>query len=109
MVTHSAATVRGLKILVAGRTRKARNLVEPRTRLTSFRDRNELAQMQSFFVFIAILDILLALPFCHVALKADKPKSANYPKTLKTIGAYQKKEIAVGTFSKASCTRYRGR
>src|SRR5262249_55091544 len=38
---------------------------------------------------------------CHVALKADKPKSANYPKTLKTIGDHiRRKRLQLGLFQR---------
>jgi transcriptional regulator with XRE-family HTH domain len=38
-----------------------------------------------------------ALPFCHVRLKAEKPKSPKYPKYLKSIGDHiRKKRLDLG-------------
>jgi transcriptional regulator with XRE-family HTH domain len=38
-----------------------------------------------------------ALPFCHVRIKAEKPKSRKYPKELKTLGDHiRKKRLDLG-------------
>src|SRR5262249_48095713 len=37
-------------------------------------------------MLFAVLHMLPALPFCHVALRAEKPKSPKYPENLETLG-----------------------
>jgi len=47
-----------------------------------------------------------ALPFCHVVLNAQKPKSPKYPKNLKTLGDHiRKKRLDLGLFQKGVAKR----
>ncbi len=42
-----------------------------------------------------------ALPFCHVRLKASKPQSSQYPKSLNTLGDHlRKKRLDLGLLQK---------
>src|SRR5262249_12376900 len=54
----------------------------------------------------AVMHTLPALPFCHVALKTEKPKSAKYPKNLKTLGDHiRKKRLELGLLQKEVASR----
>src|SRR5215467_7944704 len=84
-----------------------RNLVDHRAPLArSFLSSDGFSRRRSFFMLIAVLHTLPALPFCHVALKTEKPKSAKYPKNLKTLGDHiRKKRLELGLLQKEVASR----
>src|SRR5262249_44761141 len=62
--------------------------------------------MRSFFMLIAILHTLPALPFCHVALKTEKPKSPKYLENLETLGnQIRKRRLDLGLLQKELAIR----
>jgi transcriptional regulator with XRE-family HTH domain len=42
--------------------------------------------------FCDITELIVALPFCHLSLKASKPSLPQYPKEFKTIGDHLRKK-----------------
>ena len=57
-------------------------------------------------MLLAVPNFLPALPFCHVTLNTQKPRSSAYPKELRTLGDHiRKQRLDQGLFQKQVAER----